>query len=119
MLAPFRHARRRHQPMQIACSSGPPSLEPAQPALHRKTALFVAGDRFTYVPLARINVTFGQSLTRANFDAAMNVSDAARAQWRSIASLPAGPRIAILGTQAGMLTRAVACATLAVLLASL
>ena len=96
--------------MQLACSSGPPSLEPEQPALHRKSALFVAGDRFTYAPLARINVTFAQSLTRANLDAAMNASDAARAQWRSIASLPSGPRIAILGTRAGMLTRVVACA---------
>ena len=88
----------RHEPMQLACSSGPPSLEPAQPALHRTSTLFVAGDRFTYAPLARINVTFAQSMTRANLDAAMNLSDAARAQWRAIASLPSGPRIAILGT---------------------
>lgn len=110
----------RHEPMQLACSSGPPSLEPEQPALHRKSALFVAGDRFTYAPLARINVTFAQSLTRANLDAAMNASDAARAQWRSIASLPSGPRIAILGTRAGMLTRVVGRApTPAALLASL
>ena len=109
-LAVGARAHWRHEPMQLACSSGPPSLEPAQPALHRKSALFVAGDRFTYAPLALINVTFAQSLTRANLDAAMNVSDAARAQWRAVASLPSGPRIAILGTHAGMLTRVVAVA---------
>ena len=97
-LAVGARAHWRHEPMQLACSSGPPSLEPAQPALHRTSTLFVAGDRFTYAPLARINVTFAQSMTRANLDAAMNLSDAARAQWRAIASMPSAPRIAILGT---------------------
>ena len=86
--------------MPLACSSGPPSLEPAHPALRRKSTLFVAGDRFTYAPLPRINVTFAHSVTPATLDTAMNVSDAARAQWRAIASLPSGPRIAILGTHA-------------------
>ena len=84
--------------MPLACGSGPPSLEPAHPALHRRSTLFVAGDRFTYAPLARINVTFARSLTCATLDTAMNASDAARAQWRAIAFLPSGPRIAILGT---------------------
>ena len=43
-------------------------------------------------------MTCARSLMRATLDTAMNASHAARAQWRPIAFLPSGPRIAILGT---------------------
>ena len=91
--------------MQLTCTSSPSNLEPAHPVLHRKSTLFVAGDRFTYAPIEPINLTLAP-LT--SLDAVMNASDAARAQWRAIASLLSGPRIAILGTHAEMLTRVAA-----------
>ena len=80
------------------CSSQRFPLEPAHPVVARDSTLFVAGDRFTYPALERIETGFTHFVTAADLDAALKTSRAASAQWRSSASESSELRIAILGT---------------------